>query len=110
MLKRMLVLDGVMAACRFQDDGSIIEGLGVIPDEMMVQLARFGHWYRRMISGNTDVFSLFSQMGGWTPAQGWVVRGERFSVCSQGNVVAMLDNKEAALNQVMQVLGEVAHE
>ncbi|MCL6555816.1 MAG: DUF2173 family protein [Burkholderiales bacterium] len=110
MLKRLLVLDGVIAVCRFQDDGSIIEGLGVIPDEMLSNLARFAHWYRRMISGNTDVFSLFSQMSGWTPSRGWIVRGDRLTVCSIGNVVAMLENKAASINQVMETLDEIAHE
>lgn len=110
MLKRMLVLDGVIAVCRFQDDGSVVEGLGTIPDETIANLARFAHWYRRMISGNTDVFSLFSQMNGWTPARGWIVRGDRLTVCSVGNVVAMLENRDASVNEVMRALEEAAHE
>lgn len=110
MLKRMLVLDGVIAVCRFQDDGSIIDAVGMIPDDMMSKLAHFAHWYRRMISGNTDVFSLFSQMNGWTPAKGWMVRGKELSVCSVGNVVAMLQNQEASVNQIMQALEEASHE
>ncbi|MEO1768057.1 DUF2173 family protein [Thiobacter aerophilum] len=110
MLKRLLILDGVLAVCRFQDDGSIIEGMGVIPDETVTNLARFAHWYRRMISGHTDAFSLFSQMNGWTPAKGWVVRGDKLSVCSIGNVVAMVENKDAKVNEVMRALEEISHE
>jgi roadblock/LC7 domain-containing protein len=110
MLKRLLVLDGVVAVCRFQDDGAMIEGVGLIPEEMQQKLTRFAHWYRRMVSGNSDVFSLFSQMNGWTPARGWIVKGDKMSVCGVGNVVAMLENKEASVNQVMQALEEVSHE
>ena len=58
-LKRILVLDGVIAVCRFQDDGTILEGEGVIPAEMQGRLAQFAQWYRRMVAGNTDLFSLF---------------------------------------------------
>jgi roadblock/LC7 domain-containing protein len=61
MLDKLLVLDGVVAACRFQDDGTIIDHAGILPDETMVHLAQFAHWYRRMVSGNTDLLSLFSQ-------------------------------------------------
>jgi roadblock/LC7 domain-containing protein len=109
MLKRLLVLDGVVAVCRFQDDGAVTEAAGVIPDEMITNMARFAHWYRRMISGNSDVFSLFSQMNGWTPARGWIVKGNQMSVCSVGNVVAMLENKDASVNEVMLALEEASH-
>jgi len=110
MLKRLLVLDGVVAVCRFQDDGTVVDAAGVISDEMMANMARFSHWYRRMISGNSDVFSLFSQMNGWTPARGWIVKGDKMSVCSVANVVAMVENKDASVNQVMQALEEASHE
>ena len=110
MLKRLLVLDGVVAVCRFQDDGTVIDAAGLIPDEMMASLARFAHWYRRMISGNSDVFSLFSQMNGWTPAKGWIVKGSQMSVCGVANVVAMLDNKDASMNEIMRALEEASHD
>lgn len=110
MLKRLLVLDGVVAVCRFQDDGTVVDAVGVISDEMMNKLAHFSHWYRRMISGNSDVFSLFSQMNGWTPARGWIVKGDRMSVCSVANVVAMIENKDASVNEIMRALEEVSHE
>lgn len=110
MLKRLLVLDGVVAVCRFQDDGTVVDGVGVISDEMIGNLARFSHWYRRMISGNSDVFSLFSQMNGWTPARGWIVKGDKLSVCSVANVVAMVENKDASVNEIMRALEEASHD
>lgn len=110
MLKRLLVLDGVVAVCRVQDDGEIIDSAGVIPDDMMTQMAHFALWYRRMISGNSDVFSLFSQMNGWTPARGWIVKGSQMSVLSVANLVAMIENKDAAINPVFAALEEAAHE
>lgn len=110
MLKRLLVLDGVVAVCRVQDDGEISDSAGLISDEMMTQMAHFALWYRRMISGNSDVFSLFSQMNGWTPARGWIVKGSEMSVLSVANLVAMIDNKDAALNVIFSALDEAAHE
>lgn len=110
MLKRLLVLDGVVAVCRVQDDGTIIDSAGLISDEMMTQMAHFALWYRRMISGNSDVFSLFSQMNGWTPARGWIVKGAQMSVLSVANIVAMVENKDAAINPIFSALAEAAHE
>jgi len=110
MLKRLLVLDGVVAVCRFQDDGTVIDSAGLISEDRMTKLARFALWYRRMISGNCDVFSLFSQMNGWTPARGWMVKGAQMSVLSVANIVAMVENKDAAFNAVLAALDEAARE
>lgn len=110
MLKRLLVLDGVVAVCRFQDDGTIIDSAGIVSEDLLDKLAHFSLWYRRMISGNCDVFSLFSQMNGWTPAKGWIVQGAQRSILSVANIVAMVDNKDARFNEIVVALDEAAHE
>ncbi len=109
-LRKILVLDGVTAVCRFRDDGVIMEAEGMLSPELMERLAKLAHWYRRMVSGNTDLLSLFSQMRGWSPSQGWVVQGGAMTVCSVGNMVCLLENAQGALNEVMQALREAAHE
>lgn len=109
-LRKLLVLDGVIAVCRFQDDGSIMDATGMLPADMMERLAKFAQWYRRLVSGNTDLLSLFSQMRGWAPSQGWVVHGAQMSVCSMGNIVCMVQNDKASLQAIMKALAEAAHE
>jgi roadblock/LC7 domain-containing protein len=109
-LKKILVLDGVTTVCRFRDDGVIMEAEGMLSPDLMQRMARFAQRYRRLVSGNTDVLSLFSQMRGWSPSQGWVVRGAATTMCSIGNVVCMVDNATGSLNQIMQALGDAAHE
>jgi roadblock/LC7 domain-containing protein len=109
-LKKILVLDGVVAVCRFRDDGVIMDAAGMLPSDMMERLAKFSQWYRRMVSGNTDLLSLFSQMRGWSPSRGWVVRGAAMTVCSVGNMVCLVDNAQSSLNEIMQAIGEAAHE
>lgn len=109
-LRKILVLDGVAAVCRFRDDGVVMEAEGMLPPELMNRLATFAQWYRRMVSGNTDILSLFSQMRGWSPSQGWIVRGDSMTVCSVGNTVCLVDNSQGSLNQIMRALGEAAHE
>ena len=109
-LKKILVLDGVVAVCRFRDDGAIMDAAGMLPSEMMERLAKFAQWYRRMVSGNTDLLSLFSQMRGWSPSRGWVVRGAAMTVCGVGNMVCLVENAQSSLNEIMQAIGEAAHE
>jgi roadblock/LC7 domain-containing protein len=109
-LKKILVLDGVTAVCRFRDDGVVMEAEGVLSRDLMERLARFAQWYRRMVSSNTDLLSLFSQMRGWSPSQGWIVQGSAMTVCGMGNMVCMFENAQGSLNEIMQALGEASHE
>jgi roadblock/LC7 domain-containing protein len=109
MLKRLLVLDGVMAVAKFRDDGAFVEGYGVMPDAQLEGLARFAHEYKRMVQGNADQLSMFSQMRGWTPPGGWIVRGPAMSVLSVSNLVAVVNNAETSINEVMSELKDAAN-
>ncbi|MFN3543607.1 MAG: DUF2173 family protein [Thiobacillus sp.] len=109
-LKKILVMDGVTAVCRFRDDGVVMEAEGMLPPDLMARLARFAQWYRRMVSGNTDLLSLFSQMRGWSPSQGWIVQGQSVTVCNVGNVVCLVEHEQGSLNAVMRALDDIAHE
>jgi roadblock/LC7 domain-containing protein len=109
-LRKILVLDGVTAVCRFRDDGVIMQAEGMLTPELMERLARFAQWYRRMVSSNTDLLSLFSQMRGWSPSQGWIVQGADVTVCSIGNMVCLFDNAQGSVNEIMGALRETAHE
>lgn len=109
MIKRLLALDGVQAICQFRDDGAFVEGYGLLEQDMMVALAKFAHDYKRMVQGNADQLSMFTRMRGWTPPGGWIVRGPAATVCSVGNLVCLIDNGEASLNEVMNNLRELGH-
>jgi len=108
MIKRLLALDGVSAVCQFRDDGAFVEGYGLMPDEDLQALAHFAHDYKRIVQGNADQLSMFTDVRGWTPPGGWIVRGEGRSVCSVANFVCVVENGEVDLDKVMGELGEVA--
>lgn len=109
-LKKLLIHDGVVAACRFRDDGAVMDAASLLPEEIVDRLAHFAQWYRRMVSGNTDLLSLFSQMRGWSPSQGWIVQGHAMTVCCIGNVVCLTERGNGSLNALMRALQEIAHE
>ncbi len=108
MIKRLMALDGVIAVCAFRDDGALVEGYGMPDEQQMMGLARFAHDYKRIVQGNADQLSMFTQMNGWTPPGGWAVHGPDMSVCSVGNVAAIIDNAASSLNEVMRELGEAS--
>jgi roadblock/LC7 domain-containing protein len=59
--------------------------------------------YRRMIQGNADQVAMFAGM------RGWIVRGAAQSVCGIGNLVCMVDNAGAPLNEILLELHEVSY-
>lgn len=101
MLKRLLALDGVMAVCKFRDDGSFVEGYGMLEQQHMEGLAKFALEYKRLVQSNADQLSMFTQLNGWTPPGGWMVRSQQSTVCSVGNLVCLVDNNEASVNEVI---------
>ncbi len=108
MIKRLLALDGVLAISQFRDDGSFVDGYGLLPPTEIRSLAHFAHDYKRIVQGNADQLAMFTQVNGWTPPRGWVVRGSGMSVCSVGNLVCIVDNSEGNVNDVMHALREAA--
>ena len=109
MIKKLLALDGVIAICQFRDDGEFIEGYGLMPDDQLVALSAFAHDYKRIVQGNADQLSMFTQLKGWTPPTGWIVRGSDMSVASAGNLVCVVRNDEANLTEVVQQLIDTSH-
>jgi len=109
MIKRLLAVDGVLAICQFRDDGEFVDGYGMIPREEMVRLSRFAHDYKRLVQGNADQLSMFTQMSGWTPPRGWMVHGQEKTVLSISNLVCLTENNEASLSEVMTELDRLAH-
>ncbi|MFZ1641983.1 MAG: DUF2173 family protein [Candidatus Contendobacter sp.] len=109
MIKRLLALDGVNVVCHFRDDGSLVEGYGLMSHDDMVKLARFAHDFRRMAQGNADQLAMFTGMRGWTPPRGWIVRGVTQSVYGVANLVCVVDSIGAPLNEILLELREVSH-
>lgn len=108
MIKRLLILDGVELICHFRDDGSLVEGYGLMDQQHIVKLAQFAHNYRRMVQGHADQLAMFTDMRGWTPPRGWIIRGNTYSACCIANLVCIVRNAEGALNDILAELQEVA--
>jgi len=108
MIKRLLILDGVSVVCTFRDDGSFVDGYGLMSEHQMQRLAGFAHDYRRMVQGYADQLSMCSQMSGWTPPQGWFIRGGASSLFCIGNIVCVVDTAVINLTDLLLEMREVS--
>ena len=97
-----------MAVAHFRDDGQLVEAYGMGDESMLATLAKFAHDYKRMVQGNADQLAMFTQMPGWTPPSGWIVKGPDLAVCGFSNYVCVVDLRETGLNAIMQGLKEAA--
>ena len=52
----------------------------------------------------TDMLKSLNADQGCAPARGWVVKGEKFSVCVIANVFCFIDNTSASLNEIMDYM------
>jgi len=109
MIKQLMILDGVMAVARFRDDGAFVEGMGMQDESQLAGLAKFAHDYKRIVQGNADQLSMFTQVPGWTPPAGWLVQSAQVTICSVGNIVCLVDSNNASINEVMRELQDASH-
>jgi len=109
VIRQLLAVDGVMAVCRFRDDGAFVEGYGVMPAAELEALAHFAHDYKRIVQGNADQLSMFTGIKGWTPPTGWIVRGASMSVCGVANLVCTIGDADGNLSEIMKALIEASH-
>ena len=82
MIKQLLALDGVSVVCQFRDDGALVEGYGVLGEDMMERLAKFAHDYKRIVQGNADQLSMFTGLKGGKPPRGCSRRASSDCCCS----------------------------
>jgi roadblock/LC7 domain-containing protein len=108
VIRRLLALDGVVAVSQFRDDGSFVEGYGLLPEHEIEALAHFAHDYKRIVQGNADQLAMFTRVKGWTPPRGWIVGGVGMGVCSVGNLVCIFDQHEGDLGEILRQLSEAA--
>lgn len=97
-------LQGVVAAGEYSFRGDRFSFEGQLTDE----LARMASIMCRATSMaahmQVDMMKSLGSDCGCAPARGWMVRGEKYSVCVIGNVFCFVDNSVASINTVMATL------
>ncbi|BBP03340.1 hypothetical protein TPL01_27160 [Sulfuriferula plumbiphila] len=108
-LENLLVIKGVVAAFRFNDDGSLAESVGELDQENASLAAQLCYANGRISHQSSNVLMTISGMAGWPP-RGWMMLGDALSICTIANVVCFVSNAGVSFNEVVHVLSEVGHE
>ena len=108
-LEELIQVKGAVGALRFYDDGSVAEKAGDLPKEQAVLAADMCNATTRMMQQEADLFAAYSGMRGWTPSEGWMMRGEQYSVWTLGNIACFVNNDEVSYNELEKTLAKLAH-
>ncbi|MFO7582272.1 DUF2173 family protein, partial [Guyparkeria sp.] len=89
-----------------EESGEPWEVHGELSDTDARRLTRLALDFKRMTQGHADQLALFVNEPGWTPANGWIVHGDQRTVCGMSSMVAVVDNAEANLTEVIRALAQ----
>ena len=105
-LTGLLDIQGVVAALRFYDDGTLMEAAGEI-DPLHTELAaELCYATGRILHHSSDVLTTISGKAGWPP-RGWMMMGDGLSICTIANVVCFVENSAVSFNQTLKALSEL---
>lgn len=108
-LEDLLAIKGVVAALRYNDDGSLAESVGELDQANASLAAQLCYANGRISHQSSDVLMTISGMAGWPP-RGWMMLGDELSICAIANVVCFVRNAEVPFNEVLHALSELGHE
>ncbi|MBN4080518.1 DUF2173 family protein [Beggiatoa alba] len=99
-------LPGVIAAGEYTYRGDRYHYDGQISDEQARMASIMCRATTLAVHMQANIMKSLKADCGCAPVQGWMVRGEQFSVCVFANVFCFVDNTTASINSVMQFLKE----
>lgn len=100
----LATLSGVLAAGEYSYRGDRYHYEGEMGDEQARMASIMCRSTTLAVHMQANMMKALNAECGCAPAQGWMVRGEMFSVCVFGNIFCFVDNTKASLNDVMQFL------
>ena len=105
-LKSLFTIKGVVAAFRFNDDGSLAESVGELDEVKATLAAQLCYANGRIAQQNSDVLMTLFGASDWPP-KGWLMLGGELSVCTIANVVCFVSNAGVSFNAVLHALSEL---
>jgi roadblock/LC7 domain-containing protein len=105
-LDSLFLVNGVVAALRFYDDGTLAEATGQL-DQLNAELAaELCYANGRFLQHNSDMFMTLSGKSGWAP-RGWMMAGDELSVCGLSDMACFVRNSEVSFSDVFRTLAEI---
>jgi roadblock/LC7 domain-containing protein len=93
-----MVIPGVIAAGEYAYRGDRFSYQGALTDELARMASILCRANTLMVNMQAEIFDSFAENCGCRPVQGWIVRGNKLTICSVGNYFAFLDSRDELLN------------
>ena len=106
IVPELAAMEGVIAAGEYSYRGDRFTCEGEMTDDMARMASIMCRSTTMAVHMQMDMIKNLGHESGFTPARGWVVNGENFSVCVIANHFCFIQNGSASLNSVMSYMRE----
>ena len=104
IVKQLMAIPGVIAAGEYAYRGDRFSYEGALTDEFARMASNLCRAKTLSVNMHAEIFDSFAENCGCHPVQGWIVRGNKISVCAVGNYFAFIENRDELLNDVMTIM------
>ena len=104
IIEELAMTPGVIAAGEYSYRGDRFSYEGNLDEEKARMASIMCRATTMAVHMQTDMLKSLNADRGCAPARGWVVKGEKFSVCVIANIFCFIDNASSSLNEVMDYM------
>lgn len=102
IVSELAAMPGVVAAGEYSYRGDRFHYEGQLEHEQARWASIMCRATTMSVHMQAEIMGSFAKDCGCTPSRGWMVRGDKFSVCVIANVFCFVDHGTASVNEVMQ--------
>ena len=104
IVKQLMAIPGVIAAGEYAYRGDRFSYEGALTDEFARMASILSRANTLSVNMQFEIFDSFAENMGCRPVQGWIVRGDKVTVCAVGNYFSFIENRDELLNDVMTIM------
>lgn len=106
VISDLVATPGVIAAGEYTYRGDRFSYEGQLDQETARMASIMCRATTMAVHMETDMLKHLKSDCGCAPARGWVVRGEKITVCVMANIFCFVDNDSSSLNEIMEYMRE----
>jgi roadblock/LC7 domain-containing protein len=104
IIAELAMTPGVIAAGEYSYRGDRFSYEGNLDEEKARMASIMCRATTMAVHMQIDMLKSLNADCGSAPARGWVVKGEKFTVCAIANVFCFVDNASSSLNEIMEIM------
>jgi roadblock/LC7 domain-containing protein len=104
IVKQLMSIPGVIAAGEYAFRGDRFSYEGALTNEFARMASILCRGNTLSVNMQSEIIDSFAENCGCRPVQGWIVRGDKVTVCAVGNYFSFIENRDELLNDVMTIM------